>query len=57
MRIAQDQDLVTADAGVAVGELFCNGLIDDKILLTQIQQDKVIAQAMHFVKCNGHIQR
>ena len=50
----QDKDLVTAYAGVAVGQLCCHFLVDGKFLVTQIQQDKVIAQAMHFVKGNSH---
>ena len=52
--LTQDKDLVTAYAGVAVGQLYCHFLVDDKFLVTQIQQDEVIAQAMHFMKNNSH---
>jgi hypothetical protein len=42
---------------MAIGQSPGSGLVNNKILMTQIQQDEIIPQAMHFVKRYRHTQR
>jgi hypothetical protein len=49
------QYLVTTDTGVSVGQLADKLGIDTRSLGDQIDQDKIIAQAVHFAEVENHM--
>jgi hypothetical protein len=49
-----DQDLVAADAEMAVGEKARLGRRRHEVLADRVEHDEIVAEAMHFGKTNTH---